>query len=337
MGPLLTRVSVWDQNNTTNPQPATTNDGAALLVPRGSPTACATLWRARLLLEYPDTARSQSQVGMDLAALIARLGGAWAPGYGPQEQQLGDDEDNQDERHASLASSQFLLQMLQAEGSQDGPASPDEKQKLASRGTARPTTLVAQHLALQAAQAVRVLKGVAPSLPPEVCLGIADLAASSPPFEGCCRCHDLSAGRLPGSPNWKVLSPGEPGTCLLCADCGRVRAVTAQPLLPLNGAIWPLSASTVSSPHPARWKNCRHFHRERRNDRGDSGELSAVRHRASGLHSFRTIVANEWILSGSRSYELYFEQLEPPFAAGIGVGTQPTRDSNPPPEMPWHV
>ena len=60
------------------------------------------------------------------------------------------------------------------------------------------------------------------------------------------------------------------------------------------------------------WRPCRHFHRE-----GDG--LRAVRHRWSGLHSFRTIICGEWVIRGTVTYELHFPRLEAPCAVGIGV------------------
>ena len=44
-----------------------------------------------------------------------------------------------------------------------------------------------------------------------------------------------------------------------------------------------------------------------------------MRHRASGLHSFRTIVASEWVHRGRVQYLVTMEKLREPFAFGIGV------------------
>jgi hypothetical protein len=75
-----------------------------------------------------------------------------------------------------------------------------------------------------------------------------------------------------------------------------------------------ISAAT----EPAAWKHCRHFHIE-----GGSGAV-AVRHRLSGLHSFRTVVAAEWVFAGAVTYELTLRTAAIPgagLALGIGMVT----------------
>jgi hypothetical protein len=66
------------------------------------------------------------------------------------------------------------------------------------------------------------------------------------------------------------------------------------------------------------WRKCRHF--EQMTDTLSSSVV--IRHRSSNFHSFRTIVASEWILSGQVKYDLTFftgNMQSPIHAFAIGV------------------
>jgi len=170
------------------------------------------------------------------------------------------------------------------------------------------TALVRQSLALQAARVCSVLRQAAPALPVEMQLAIAEHCLGSPRCEGCCRCFETGCARA----LWSAPSDAVPDTRVLCAECGHLRTVTTRPVVPLGSELWPLRTARVSLVEKPTWRPCRHFHRE-----GDG--LRAVRHRWSGLHSFRTIVCGEWVVRGTVTYQLHFPRLEAPCAVGIGV------------------
>ncbi len=111
---------------------------------------------------------------------------------------------------------------------------------------------------------------------------------------------------------------------VVCADCGKATLAAFAPrVLPAGkGGDWhTLRLVNLHAPGRAiHFKPCRHFHRQRPG--GDGYVLAkdfAMRHRASGLHSFRTIVANEWVHRGCVWYSVTLEKLREPFAFGIGV------------------
>ena len=144
-------------------------------------------------------------------------------------------------------------------------------------------------------------------------LTIAENCLDTPRCEGVCTCGPTpAAGGSTSLVLWAAPSDAAPDTRVLCAYCGHLRKVTTRPVVPLAGEQWPLRTARVSSPALPTWSPCRHFHRE-------AGETHAVRHRWSGLHSFRTIVCGEWVVRGSVTYELHFPRLDAPCAVGIGV------------------
>jgi len=202
---------------------------------------------------------------------------------------------------------QHLMSMLQGghrHDSAEGGATAAEKELVMQRNTALATVLVRQSLALEATRVCSVLRQAAPALPVEVLLAIAEHRLSSPPFVGCCCCEESRCAHV----HWS----DAPDTRAVCAGCGHMRTVTTRPVVPFEAESWALRTARVSLLKRPTWKPCRHFHRE--------GEgLRAVRHRGSGLHSFRTIVCGEWITRGTVTYELHFPRLQAPCAVGIGV------------------
>ena len=82
---------------------------------------------------------------------------------------------------------------------------------------------------------------------------------------------------------------------------------------PLPSGDWHNMRSGVVSVGDGSFKPCRHFHVE------DGG--GAVRHRMSGLHSFRTIVVGEWVLSGRVTYAVQLDNMRWPLALGVGCVT----------------
>eukprot|EP00966_Prymnesium_polylepis_P175039 4050278-Prymnesium_polylepis.1 len=73
----------------------------------------------------------------------------------------------------------------------------------------------------------------------------------------------------------------------------------------------------------ASFKPCRHFMREHPAT-GQQSDRCAMRHRLSGLHSFRSIVASEWVIRGKVTYEIILERLRSlssPVALSVGCVT----------------
>ena len=119
---------------------------------------------------------------------------------------------------------------------------------------------------------------------------------------------------------WGVANAPANGAYTICASCFRLRSAVVTPRVPLPDGVLPLRPLGVHLSKPT-WKACRHFHRE---GSGNEANQHAVRHRMSGLHSFRTIACGEWLIRGSVTYELIFPTLVAPFSAGIGVVTPHT-------------
>jgi hypothetical protein len=94
-------------------------------------------------------------------------------------------------------------------------------------------------------------------------------------------------------------------------DQAAALAQGALSLPPLRGT-WRLPTLEVRS--APGWKSCRHFHM-------CSATGRATRHRLSGFHSFRTAVADEWVLRGEAHYDLHIEVLREPCALAVGAVT----------------
>ena len=212
-----------------------------------------------------------------------------------------------------------LFSELEEHNARQGQSTLAERKGLETVLASSPASCMQLHMALAAARALSILRQVAPvELPLEVLAAIAEKAVP-PIFEDleCCQCQ--RANGSPGTMQWGVAMPpaadSSASPCAVCTTCFRVRAATVRPRVCLGdaGDGWPLRGVTVSS-GPPRWKACRHFHWE-------EGGRDAVRHRMSGLHSFRTVVCSEWVLGGAVSYEIAFPRLASPCSAGVGVVT----------------
>lgn len=186
---------------------------------------------------------------------------------------------------------------------------------------ARCVHVVQQAFSVHAADGVALPIDIGEAVARAAVTGVADCARRQ-----LCGCGLLGTGRH--SLRWEGESSGatartatdEATPCIVCARCGRyirleVRPRVRQP----GGELCPLGAARISAGlEPAAWKQCRHFHLE-----GVAGAV-VVRHRMSGLHSFRTAVAAEWVLAGTVVYELTFRTVAIPdggLAIGIGMVT----------------
>ena len=174
-----------------------------------------------------------------------------------------------------------------------------------------------QAVALSAARALSVLRHVEePELPLEVQLDIAERSAAGDGIKRCTCMTNQAAPQL----TWGVANAPANGAYTICASCFRLRSAVVTPRIPQPDGVLPLRPLGVNLSKPT-WKACRHFHRE---GSGNEANQHAVRHRMSGLHSFRTIACGEWLIRGSVTYELIFPTLVAPASAGIGVVTPHT-------------
>ena len=194
---------------------------------------------------------------------------------------------------------------------QDGEASQAELQRLdaADWKDLKPAYAAA------CARACVVARELPVSLPPELIAAIAENSAEAP-VERLCAC-----GQRRGE---EVIMANTTERLAVCAACGKpTLAAFAPRVLPAGkGGDWhALRLVNLQAPGRAiHFKPCRHFHRQRPDGVGYGlAKEFAMRHRASGLHSFRTIVASEWVHRGRVQYLVTMEKLREPFAFGIGV------------------
>lgn len=173
-------------------------------------------------------------------------------------------------------------------------------------------------LAISCARVASLVRQLPVQLPEEMILAIAqevcrwEAQAGTLPL-GACSCEPLERGRATLS----FASPPPPACRAMCCRCGGTSIVRCTPRVrPLDGGQWhDLYRATLAV--RATFKDCRHFHIEPGGTRGPC----AVRHRMSGLHSFRTIVAGEWLLSGAVTYEVRLDLLRAPLAVAVGCVT----------------
>lgn len=96
-----------------------------------------------------------------------------------------------------------------------------------------------------------------------------------------------------------------------------------------SGGGWHSLNTATATAGAASFSPSRHFMPEQAQS-GQRDHSCAVRHRMSGLHSFRTAVVSEWVLCGRVAYEITLESigaLASPAAIGVGC-VAPTCDVN---------
>ena len=211
-------------------------------------------------------------------------------------------------------------------GSGDGDATDEEKALVLRFDRATPTETLQTHFATEAARALNVVQQAAPGLPNELQLAVAELAMMTDSLEmqghGFCSCNTRATAL---HADWSAV---DDAASIVCRACGKARSVMVRPALRVDGHRRALRPVHVRCAERAKFQPCRHFHTEgdERDDpiAEDAGHLRgcvAVRHRMSGLHSFRTVVCGEWVAEGTARYRVRFPQLTHPTAAGIGVVT----------------
>jgi hypothetical protein len=176
---------------------------------------------------------------------------------------------------------------------------------------------LATELALSVARVIALLQHLCPRLPSDVMCEIAEAALELPSQSArqMCACRGDAPPSLTIRPSAAHASQHQHVRCAVCGEVALATMAVRNPTPEGMVVIWVTLAGSE-----AVWKDCRHFHREQSASR-------AVRHRMSGLHSFRTIVCSDWILSGAAEYMLVAEQLQQPGSLSVGMVT-PDADVN---------
>lgn len=211
-------------------------------------------------------------------------------------------------------------------GSGDGDATDEEKALVLRFDRATPIETLQARFATEAARALNVVRQAAPELPHELHFAVAELAMMTNTLAvvpGTCGCNAYETLLA----DWSVV---DDAATLVCRTCGKARSLVVRPALRLDGQRQALRPVRVRRAEAAKWHPCRHFQSEvigvpsgdplARRAEPRPGRV-AVRHRMSGLHSFRTVVCDEWVAEGTARYRVSFPQLTHPTAAGIGVVT----------------
>lgn len=181
-----------------------------------------------------------------------------------------------------------------------------------------------QQVAVDCARRVALLRQYeSAALPAEVMATIAEMACGVEAVAPLlCDCTEYRHVRR--TLGWTEAEAAASPVLTVCARCGKICLGRCTPRVRLGdgGGAYNLSKVVVSVGAVA-FKPCRHFMLEEAAGprRGDEDVRCAVRHRMSGLHSFRTIVANEWVVRGRVTYQVVLESLrslESPVAIGIG-------------------
>jgi hypothetical protein len=212
---------------------------------------------------------------------------------------------------------------------EEGPATPEERQLLREAADQQALAELQAAVAIDAARCVHTVHealgahAAGVGLPPEIAAAVVRAAVTvvdDAARRRLCGCALIGTGRH--SLHWEggTTDCGKAGAGLVCAHCGKLVHATVWPRVRQpGGEPCPVGGARISAgTEPAAWKQCRHFHIE-----GGSGTV-AVRHRMSGLHSFRTVVAAEWVFAGAVTYELTLQTAALPgagLALGIGMVT----------------
>ena len=243
----------------------------------------------------------------------------------------GSDDDDAPSAHPGVLAllqnlhSSGLLSLLNSSTAPDVPAAQaDPGCALLDGAPCRGSTLQ-QDIALSCARSVSMLRQLC-DLPPEVTATMAEKAL---------HVEDFVASLCSCSVRWQHASPtltltysaSAPPLLVVCAHCGKICVSRCTPRVSMGdgSGFHNLSAVTLCAGAVA-FRPCRHFMRERAAGAqvGQNDIRSAVRHRMSGWHSFRTIVANEWLIRGCVTYEITLDclgSLSSPVAVGIGCVT----------------
>ena len=216
---------------------------------------------------------------------------------------------------------------LRREGRLEGPATDGERARLDLARCQQPH--VRSILAISCARVASYLRQLAVQLPEEMIVAIAQEVCRSEAEAGslqlpACKCSRFGADPEAGRATLTFTSPPLPVCRAVCWRCGETSIVRCTPRVrPLHGGQWhDLHTATLAV--RAGFKPCRHFHIEAGGTFHGAQAVDAVRHRMSGLHSFRTIVASEWLLSGAITYEVRLGVLRAPLAIAVGCAAATT-------------
>ena len=243
---------------------------------------------------------------------------------------LSQDEDDDDDapfsqfHHLLQLHPHMLMNLLaRTTSDNDGPATTDERERLDSGASIND---VRSRLAVSCARICSYLRQLPFHLPPEILAAIAERACEADVVAAAmCECEGARQGSC--TLEWQSLDRSTPGQqdalLITCSRCGQARVARCIPKVQEAGGGWFALRCCTMTAGEASFKPCRHFMREHPAT-GQQDDRCAVRHRLSGLHSFRSIVASEWVIRGKVTYEVTLERLRSlssPVALSVGCVT----------------
>jgi len=268
-----------------------------------------------------------------------------------EDEDEGDDEDNDEDNDegGQAGAPAFLAQLMglnaqqidslqnvltamqsgmRREGRLEGLATSGERARLDLARGQQPD--LRSILAISVSRVASHLRQLAVPLPEEMILAIAQEVCRSEAEAGslhlrACKCGQQVHGQARiGRATLTFASPPLPACRAVCWRCGETSIMRCMPRVrPLHDGQWhDLQPGTLAV--KAGLKPCRHFHIEAGGTFHGAEAVDAVRHRMSGLHSFRTIVASEWLLSGAITYEVRLGLLRAPLAIAVGCAATAT-------------
>lgn len=200
--------------------------------------------------------------------------------------------------------------------SRDGPITEDQ---LALLSTANQHGHLQQAVAARCAEVASMLRHLPCTLPPEIALAIAERSCDLAGLASAWLCNCLRGGSSPhadAATAWSAdaLTP----SCLaVCSRCGKASVISCTPRVqPQPGGEWHRLRTAHVATGQVCFERTRHFMFE-----PPTALCHAVRHRMSGYHSFRSVVAAEWVLHGSVAYEIQIDSLcslDKPAALAVG-------------------
>ena len=208
----------------------------------------------------------------------------------------------------------------------NGPASTAERERVSS---ARHHIQLQQALAVHCSHVATVLRQLPWNLPPELVWMIAELSCDVATVAGSIMCsceheHPLVSSPVvdpTGTIEWSSGGPTAP--CLtVCSHCGKACVASCTPRVPPDavGGEWARLRTARTTAGQVIFKRNHHFMFEHAKS-AQRGRQYAVRHRLSGLHSFRAVVASEWVVHGRATYEIRLDGLRSrasPLAFSVG-------------------
>eukprot|EP00592_Proboscia_alata_P027484 CAMPEP_0194451008 /NCGR_PEP_ID=MMETSP0176-20130528/131059_1 /TAXON_ID=216777 /ORGANISM="Proboscia alata, Strain PI-D3" /LENGTH=365 /DNA_ID=CAMNT_0039278393 /DNA_START=29 /DNA_END=1126 /DNA_ORIENTATION=- len=182
-----------------------------------------------------------------------------------------------------------------------------------------PAQPVQTAIAIHIAKTMKIIREIAPQLPTDVIVNISTFGIGEiiPENAECCSCNKRRRQKDTSELNlaWVNCQSFQTGVAV-CSNCWKAGYAVVRPRMPRQkqhstvASSYPISACISVQPL---WMVNRHFQM-------NPNTTVATRHRMSGFHSFRTVLCNQWVTSGSVSYILQFK-LSYPHSFGVGIVT----------------